>query len=192
MSAAQKQAWRRWQIVWLGILLACSLAAFPAVAQITHTGPPVPAAESWDIPPHGIEPSRLEMPADSVLLSLLSFTVGVGASLLVVSQMLPALVRRHCAETVREYMEFAHKESEVRVVMIDRADVRADQSHTLTPRRRAPVVVEQSKPAERRVDRPQGQPVPSPSSDEMQAILAHVYEQNVQLRDQLRQQSENT
>jgi hypothetical protein len=161
-----------------------------AVVLIFVAAPVVSVAQTQQsLAPPDQSPIGTPLPADSVLLSLLSFAVGVGACLLVVSQMLPALVRSHCAEIVRDYMEFVHMDSDVRVVVIDRESISGGAPHGVAPRRRAAVQASESDTSQLRVDRAGPQTVPAPSGAEMQSVLSHIYEQNVQLRNQLRSQS---
>lgn len=166
-------------------LLAAEAQAHPGDARHTHTHYP----DAFFEDEYNTERSML--PATYLSLSLLSFAVGVAACLLVVRTMLPTLVRAHCAEIVRDYFDRSKQESGVKVVVIDReAQTRVPAAsgapiHTTVAGRHMRVDEASSVPAPHRV-------TAAPNGAEMQSILGHVYEQNVQLRDQLRSQTKKT
>ena len=137
--------------------------------------------------------------ADPVISAVLCFAVGFGACLLIVHCMLPALVHAQCIEIVREYVEHARREPDVHVVVLDRDGHRVAQRPRRVATRSAKPVSKLTAdvPHHRRVDQP------SPSSSytssrptnkqceeqEPGSMLSQIYEQNLQLRDQLRKQS---
>lgn len=142
--------------------------------------------------------SQLE--TNTIIGATLCFAVGFGACLLVVHFMLPSLVHAQCVEIVRDYIEYSRRESDIRVVFLDR-----DGHETLQrPRRVAPSVVEphaeshDESRSHRRVDRPSpssGREPTTPGSTQAESasnsLLSQIYEQNLHLRDQLREQSRN-
>lgn len=146
----------------------------------------------------GVGVSQLE--TNTIIGATLCFAVGFGACLFVVHFMLPVLVHAQCVEIVRDYVEYARRGSDIRVVFLDR-----DGHQTLQrPRRVAPPVVEphvdahyESQP-NRRVDRPSPSSGHEPgTSSNVQgesapnSMLSQIYEQNLHLHDQMRKQSRN-
>lgn len=125
------------------------------------------------------------LPATDLSLSLLSFAVGVAACLLVVRAMLPTLVRAHCAEVVREYIDRSSRESDVKVVVIDRdAEARNQTAHVVPVQSRQSGRVIRVDAASATAQAPTG--TSAPHDPQTQSILGRVYEQNLQLKKQLR------
>ncbi len=140
----------------------------------------------------------LQLETNSVIAAALCFAVGFGACLLVVYQLLPSLVYAQCIEIVRDYLDYARRESDIRVVVLDR------ESHAMLqkPRRAsvpaAETIAETNHESQQhlRVDKPT-----APASDAQvdqagiqrvdapNSMLSQIYEQNLHLRDQLRKQS---
>jgi hypothetical protein len=134
-----------------------------------------------------------QLETSSVIAAALCFAVGFGACLLLVHFMLPSLVHAQCGEIVREHLDLLRRESDVRVVVLDR------ESHAplRKPRRvstpAAETVAESRVESQQhlRVDRPVA-PAGTPDvhgDDAPNSMLSQIYEQNLHLRDQLRKQS---
>ena len=151
--------------------------------------PVEPIAVDWRVP---------QFETNSVIAATLCFAVGFGACLLVVHSMLPSLVHAQCIEIVREYMDHTKRESDIRVVVLDRGSHEPLQQ----PRRvRVPAaksIAETSFESQHhlRVDKPAAPagyaPVGPPnrhSDDAPSSMLSQIYEQNLHLRDQMRKQS---
>jgi hypothetical protein len=123
----------------------------------------------------------------------LAFAAGVLTCLLAVVHLLPPLVRAECAEAVHTYGEYMRPEVATRVVVIDRHGEDRQGQGTHAPRRvRTPVRSRDLQVPSRRVDVSQqaianagGGVAESFDTKGAAAILQQVYEQNVQLREQL-------
>lgn len=135
-----------------------------------------------------LDASQSMLPASDLSLSLLSFAVGVGACLIVVRALFPTLVRAHCAEIVRDYLDRAERDSGMKVLVIDRdsnsrtqvvgshdlpttaagRSVRVDEAAT------APVQPKRAAPAKR---------------DATQSMLGSIYQENLDLQSKLRSQN---
>jgi hypothetical protein len=140
----------------------------------------------------------LQLDANTIIGAALCFAVGFGACLLVVHYMLPSLVHAQCIEIVREYLDYTRRESDIRVVVLDRDSHEPRQR----PRRVAAPTDEEvaassyeSQPY-LRVDTPKtssnyapAMPTTTHSEETPSAMLSQIYEQNLHLRDQLRKQS---
>ena len=139
-----------------------------------------------------------QLATNSIIGAALCFAVGFGACLLVVHYLLPSLVHAQCVAIVREHLDYASRESDIRVVVLDREHHDSLQR----PRRVAAPASEEiaafsyESPHHLRVDKPQtsasrSHTMPTHASNENAAtsMLSQIYEQNLHLRDQLRQQS---
>ncbi|MBI2479195.1 MAG: hypothetical protein HYV60_11345 [Planctomycetia bacterium] len=139
-----------------------------------------------------------QVEANSIIVATLSFAVGFGVCLLLVHYMLPALVHVQCIEIVREYLDYARRESDIRVVVLDRESQEPLQRPRRVATRAAEVSTASSYESQHhfRVDQPEPPASYAPvapaklrSDDTPGSMLSQIYEQNLQLRDQLRKQS---
>ncbi|MDA1050771.1 MAG: hypothetical protein O3C40_09865 [Planctomycetota bacterium] len=162
-----------------------------------------PADEARQLPAEAVIQADLRVPqveTSSVISAVLCFAVGFGACLLVVHYMLPALVHAQCVEIVREYVDHTRRESDIRVVVLDR-----ERHEPLRKPRRVSVPAgdENADTLDAaqhylRVDKPTSVADSAPlgasdshrdeSSDSM---LSQIYQHNLRLRDQLRKQSQS-
>ncbi len=144
---------------------------------------------------------------NSIITAVFSFTVGFAACFFVVHSMLPSLVHAQCTEIVRDHLDLAQREPDIRVVVLDR-----EQSDEMMKPRRAgtrtvhvPVasVEPQSSSyqpqAGMRVDRavPHSS-ISTKAADDAEpeqipdAMLSQIYQQNLHLRQQMRDQTRHT
>lgn len=186
---------RRGGLVTLALLLAIapavSVARDRSSAYDSHA-----AADVEQLPAETAMTTDLRVPqleTSSVIAASLCFAVGFGACLLLVHAMLPSLVRGQCDEIVREYLDLARRESDIRVVVLNRDTHQPSQK----PRRASVPVAESTAESSYelqqhlRVDQPAAPagPAESRSVDAPNSMLSQIYEQNLHLRDQMRQQS---
>ncbi|MEX0819353.1 MAG: hypothetical protein WD070_07160 [Pirellulaceae bacterium] len=139
----------------------------------------------------------LKIETNSIILAVLCFAVGFAACLLVVRSLLPSLVHVQCVEIVREYLQHTRRESDVRVVVLDREPrepLRQPRRVTAAPAETT-VIASRELPPHLRVDRPTASASPARAGSSGQnddsapdSMLSQIYEQNLHLRDQLREQ----
>ena len=139
-----------------------------------------------------------QLESNSIIGAALCFAVGFGACLLVVYYLLPALVHAQCVEIVREYLDYTRRESDIRIVVLDRESpepLRKPRRVSLPAR---DVFTEPSSESQRhlRVDRPippassaQVEPSENRSNETPDSMLSQIYEQNLHLQEQLRKQN---
>ncbi|MBC8355161.1 MAG: hypothetical protein H8E66_24565 [Planctomycetes bacterium] len=191
---------RRIGTITVCVLLAISTTAAAAQhAQLEFES--LPSVSPEQQPAETVISADFRVPAleaNSIIGAVLCFAVGFAACLLVVHYMLPSLVHAQCVEIVREYVDLTKRESDIRVVVLDRED----HEPLRKPRRvSVPVrdqVIESINDSENqlRVDNPsiptespQNTSTNIPSEDNSDSMLSQIYQQNLHLRDQLRKQS---
>jgi hypothetical protein len=184
--------------------LLMAIAPSAASAQTRSWRHETPATiEAERLSAENVVPADLRVPqleANSIIAATLCFAVGFVACLLIVHCMLPSLVHAQCVEIVREYLEFTRRESDIRVVVLDR------NSHQPLHRpRRAATLAAEAIPESSyeshhhlRVDKPNPSsgyapvtPTQIRNEDAPGSMLSQIYEQNLHLRDQLRQHSQS-
>ena len=184
------------------ILLLVVVAPAASVAQDDSrslASPSAAVAEHRPIEPAAAANDRLaRVSTNDVIAAVLCFAVGFAACLFIVHQMLPGLVHAECVETIRDYLAHTARESDIRVVILDR------ESHDTPrkPRRASMPTAEQAAETSHdsklrhRVDQPGAAPRAEPdqtrddhNDDAPESMLAQIYKQNLHLRDQLRRQS---
>lgn len=142
--------------------------------------------------------STPKLEANAIIGATLCFAVGFGACLAIVHYLLPSLVHAQCVEIVRDYMDHAKRESDIRVVFLDRDGHESLQRPRRVATSNARTLDELSDDPEHRLrlDQPSASASYSQHStttandqDTPSSMLSKIYEQNLHLREQLRKQS---
>ena len=152
--------------------------------------PHVSPTEAGGYEPEVLDENDRILPATDLSLSLLSFTVGVAACLLVVRAILPTLVQAHCAEIVRDHLDRASRDSGMKVLVIDR-DFEPRSQSVRSPHVSASIAGKSIRVDEVAEAPAQPKSMAPPSHVAKQSPFFNIYEENLGLSNQHRSQAKN-